>query len=78
MDEDNINSQKYSYAISSKSTEWDDDQETLSDDGDMFTQEEAEHMFRDECRKWLKENGSKLTAPGWENAYKKPWIQKKK
>lgn len=63
------NSQKY----------WEEDICNISDDedpGDLIAQEEAEAIFRAECRLWLEQNQSKLLGSPFAGAYKKPWTKK--
>jgi len=57
---------------------WQDDHtQSLEDDDDsMFTQEEAEAMFKYECKEWIKNNQEKLLESPFAKAYKKPWTKK--
>jgi len=56
---------------------WEDDVNSLSDTEDeLFTKEEAEEMFKTECRLWIEQNQNKLIGTPFSQAYKKPWTKK--
>lgn len=60
---------------------WQDEDETNSidldlDEDDLFTQEEAEAIFKFECKEWIKNNQEKLLNSPFAQAYKKPWTKK--
>jgi len=60
---------------------WQDEVESNSidldiSDDNLFTQEEAEAIFRFECKEWIKNNQEKLLNSPFANAYKKPWTKK--
>jgi len=46
------------------------------DEDDLFTQEEAEAIFKFECKEWIKNNQEKLLNSPFAQAYKKPWTMK--
>lgn len=70
---DNMASQKH----------WQDEM-TLSDslelgsdtEEDLLTKEEAETIFRQECREWIKNNQADLLKSPFKTAYKRPWTKK--
>jgi len=45
-------------------------------DDNLITQEEAEAMFKFECKQWIKENQAKLLESPFAKAYNKPWTKK--
>jgi len=61
---------------------WQDETETDSidientEDEDLITQEEAEAIFRFECKEWIRLNQKELLNSPFATAYKKPWMRK--
>jgi len=43
---------------------------------DLLTQEEAEAIFRFECKQWIKNNQEALLKSPFKTAYNKPWTKK--
>jgi len=43
---------------------------------DLLTKEEAETIFRQECREWIKSNQKELLNSPFKTAYKRPWTKK--
>jgi len=46
------------------------------EEDDLFTQEEAEAIFKFECKQWIINNQEKLLNSPFAQAYKKPWTKK--
>lgn len=60
---------------------WQDETGTDSIDiedseSDLITQEEAEAIFRFECKEWIRLNQEQLLNSPFAKAYKKPWTRK--
>jgi len=61
---------------------WQDDTQTdsidieHSDEEDLITQEEAEAIFRFECKEWIRLNQKELLNSPFAGSYKKPWTRK--
>jgi len=47
-----------------------------STEEDMLTQEEAEAIFRFECKEWIRNNSDQILSSPFKTAYKKPWTKK--
>jgi len=63
---------------------WQDETETdsldieISDgsEDDLITKDEAEAMFKFECKEWIRLNQKELLNSPFATAYKKPWTRK--
>jgi len=67
----NMASQKY------WQDEIDAESESLGDTEDeLLTQEEAEAIFRFECKEWIRNHSEELLKSPFKTAYKRPWTKK--
>lgn len=66
-------SQKHWYADAGE-----DSQSLGSDDTEeeLITQEEAEAIFRYECKEWIRNHSKELLDSPFKTAYKRPWTKK--